>query len=63
MTLLIDPPNAHGHGRVWSHLARDTSYAELHRFAQSLGIPQRGFELMTEHGCREGPRQDADRRC
>lgn len=44
MTLLIDPPNAHGHGRVWSHLASDTSYAELHRFAQSLGIPQRGFD-------------------
>ena len=44
MTLLIDPPNAHGHGRVWSHLASDTSYAELHHFAQSLGIPQRGFD-------------------
>ncbi len=44
MTLLIDPPNAHGHGRLWSHLASDTSYAELHRFAQSLGIPQRGFD-------------------
>ena len=44
MTLLIDPPNAAGHGRVWSHLASDTSYAELHRFAQSLGIPQRGFD-------------------
>jgi muramoyltetrapeptide carboxypeptidase len=44
VTLLIDPPNAHGHGRVWSHLASDTSYAELHRFAQSLGIPQRGFD-------------------
>jgi hypothetical protein len=44
VTLLIDPPNAHGHGRLWSHLASDTSYAELHRFAQSLGIPQRGFD-------------------
>jgi muramoyltetrapeptide carboxypeptidase len=44
VTLLIDPPNAHGHGRVWSHLASDTSYAELHHFAQSLGIPQRGFD-------------------
>jgi muramoyltetrapeptide carboxypeptidase len=44
VTLLIDPPNAHGHGRVWSHLASDASYAELHRFAQSLGIPQRGFD-------------------
>ncbi len=44
MTLLIDPPNSPGYGRLWSHLASDTSYAELHRFAQSLGIPQRGFD-------------------
>ncbi len=44
MTLLIDPPNAPGHGRLWSHLASDSSYDELHRFAQALGIPQRGFD-------------------
>ncbi|MDX6300782.1 MAG: muramoyltetrapeptide carboxypeptidase [Nocardioidaceae bacterium] len=44
MTLLIDPPNAPGHGRLWSHLASDSSYDELHRFAQGLGIPQRGFD-------------------
>jgi muramoyltetrapeptide carboxypeptidase len=44
VTLLIDPPNSAGHGRLWSHLASDTSYAELHRFAQALGIPQRGFD-------------------
>ena len=44
MTLLIDPPNSPGHGRLWSHLASDTSYDELHRFAQTLGIPQRGFD-------------------
>jgi len=44
MTLLIDPPNSPGHGRMWSHLASDTSYDELHRFAQGLGIPQRGFD-------------------
>jgi muramoyltetrapeptide carboxypeptidase len=44
VTLIIDPPNSPGHGRLWSHLASDTSYAELHRFAQSLGIPQRGFD-------------------
>jgi hypothetical protein len=42
--ILIDPPNAAGHGRLWSHLASDTSYDELHVFAQSLGIPQRGFD-------------------
>ena len=44
MTLFIDPPNATGYGRLWSHLASDTSYDELHRFAQTLGIPQRGFD-------------------
>ena len=44
MTLLIDPPNAEGHGRVWSHLASDTSFEELHGFARSLGIPERGFD-------------------
>ena len=44
MTLMIDPPAVPSRGRMWSHLASDTSYAELHRFAQSLGIPQRGFD-------------------
>ena len=42
--ILIDPPNAAGHGRLWSHLASDTSYEELHAFAASLGIPARGFD-------------------
>jgi muramoyltetrapeptide carboxypeptidase len=44
VTLLIDPPNALGHGRLWSHLASDASFEELHRFAASLGIPPRGFD-------------------
>ena len=44
MTLLIDPPNSAGHGRLWSHLASDSSYDELHRFALGLGIPERGFD-------------------
>ena len=42
--ILIDPPNAPGRGRLWSHLASDTSYDELHAFAQALGIPERGFD-------------------
>ena len=42
--LLIDPPNSPGHGRLWSHLASDASYDELHRFAATLGIPPRGFD-------------------
>ena len=44
MTVLIDPPNAAGHGRLWSHLASDASYDELHAFARTLGIPERGFD-------------------
>ena len=44
MTLLIDPPNSPGHGRLWSHLASDTSYDELHAFARDVGIPERGFD-------------------
>jgi muramoyltetrapeptide carboxypeptidase len=44
VTLLIDPPNAPGHGRMWSHLASDTSYDELHAFARILGAPEQGFD-------------------
>ncbi|PPK97410.1 uncharacterized protein DUF4031 [Kineococcus xinjiangensis] len=44
MTLLIDPPAWHAHGRQWSHLASDDSYAELHAFAARLGVPRRAFE-------------------
>jgi Protein of unknown function (DUF4031) len=44
MALIIDPPNVPGHGRMWSHLASDTSYDELHEFARTLGIPERGFD-------------------
>jgi hypothetical protein len=44
VTVLIDPPNAAGHGRLWSHLASDASYAELHAFARVIGIPERGFD-------------------
>lgn len=42
--ILIDPPNAAGHGRLWSHLASDASYEELHHFARVIGIPARGFD-------------------
>jgi hypothetical protein len=42
--ILIDPPTWPGHGRLWSHLVSDTSYAELHAFAAALGVPARGFE-------------------
>ncbi len=42
--ILIDPPLAEGRGRLWSHLASDASYDELHAFARTLGIPERGFD-------------------
>ena len=42
--ILIDPPLAEGRGRLWSHLASDTSYDELHAFARDIGIPERGFD-------------------
>ena len=44
MTVCIDPPTWPGHGRLWSHLVSDRSYAELHEFAARLGIPPRAFE-------------------
>ncbi|WP_122818682.1 DUF4031 domain-containing protein [Nocardioides pantholopis] len=42
--ILVDPPNAAGHGRLWSHVASDSSFAELHAFARTLGLPERGFD-------------------
>ncbi|WP_062217215.1 DUF4031 domain-containing protein [Streptomyces sp. NBRC 109706] len=44
MTIYIDPPTWPGHGRMWSHLVSDSSYAELHSFAARLGAPRRAFE-------------------
>ncbi|WUH93012.1 DUF4031 domain-containing protein [Streptomyces sp. NBC_00433] len=44
MTVYVDPATWPGHGRLWSHLVSDTSYAELHAFAVRLGAPRRAFE-------------------
>lgn len=44
MTIWIDPPVWPAHGRLWSHVISDTSLAELHDFAQRVGIPRHGFE-------------------
>jgi hypothetical protein len=44
MTVMVDPPNASGHGRMWSHVASDTDFAELHAFARTVGLPERGFD-------------------
>jgi Protein of unknown function (DUF4031) len=42
--ILIDPPQVPMRGRLWSHVASDTSYAELHAFARAVGLPGRGFD-------------------
>ncbi|MGO4255708.1 DUF4031 domain-containing protein [Marmoricola sp. RAF53] len=44
MTILIDPPLVPWRGRMWSHLASDVSFEELHAFAAALEIPARGFD-------------------
>lgn len=31
-------------GRLWSHLASDSSLVELHAFAAAAGVPERAFE-------------------
>jgi len=47
--VLVDLPRWPGHtarsrGRLWSHLVSDVSFAELHAFAELLGVPRRGFD-------------------
>lgn len=42
--IVIDPPAVPRHGRLWAHLASDTSFEELHGFARRNGIPARGFD-------------------
>ena len=45
MTVLIDPPQWPAHGTRWSHLVSDATIDELHRFAQTTGVPSRSFDL------------------
>ena len=42
--ILVDEPSWPGRGRLWSHLVSDTSYEELHIFAEMLGAPPRAFD-------------------
>lgn len=42
--ILVDPPTWPGHGRLWSHLVSDHSFAELHAFADRIGLPGRAFD-------------------
>jgi hypothetical protein len=42
--ILVDEPLWPAHGRLFSHLVSDLSYAELHVFAEMLGAPRRAFD-------------------
>jgi hypothetical protein len=44
MTVLIDPPAWPAHDTLWSHLVSDSSYDELHAFADRAGIERRAFD-------------------
>ncbi len=44
MAILIDPPAWPAHGRLFSHMVSDTSYAELHAFARNHSISLRAFD-------------------
>jgi predicted metal-dependent HD superfamily phosphohydrolase len=42
--ILVDAASWRWRGRLWAHLVSDTSYQELHEFAELLGIPRRAFQ-------------------
>lgn len=44
MAILVDNPIWPWRGRLWAHLVSDESYAELHDFAERLGIPRHAFQ-------------------
>ena len=44
MPVYIDPPLWPAHGTHFSHLVSDTSYEELHDFADRLGVARRAFD-------------------
>jgi hypothetical protein len=44
VVIMVDPPNVASRGRLWSHVASDSSFEELHTFAAAARIPARGFD-------------------
>jgi hypothetical protein len=44
VTILVDPAVWPWRGRRWAHLVSDTSYDELHAFAERLGVPRHAFQ-------------------
>lgn len=56
--MYIDPPLWPAHGTRFSHLVSDTSYDELHTFAEGLGVPRRAFD-QDHYDVRAGLYDDA----
>jgi len=55
--ILVDDAVWPWRGLRWCHLVSDSSYDELHSFAQRLGVPRHGFQrdhydLPEEHRAR-----------
>jgi predicted HAD superfamily phosphohydrolase len=44
VAILMDEARWEWRGRKWCHVVSDTSYEELHAFADRVGIPRRGFQ-------------------
>lgn len=44
MTILVDHAIWRFRDTMWCHLVSDTSYDELHTFAERLGIPRTAFQ-------------------
>jgi hypothetical protein len=44
VTILMDEARWWFRGRKWCHLVSDESLDELHAFADTVGIPRRGFQ-------------------
>jgi hypothetical protein len=44
VAILVDPAIWPWRDRLWAHLVSDTSYDELHAFAERLGVPRRAFQ-------------------
>jgi len=44
VTILIDDARWWWRSKKWCHLISDSSYDELHDFAERVGIPRRGFQ-------------------
>lgn len=42
--ILVDDAMWPWRGRRWAHLISDTSYEELHHFAERLGLPRHIFQ-------------------